>query len=170
MRANLRYISAETPSRDRSASAGRRAEVVFRQQTWHPSATFGATPRGHTRSSWSAVRPYFTGLSRSRFIMAEREGFSARVQRTSKTAANQRFQTTAAGCVCRQYVPEPASQLKRIRANGKRFPPSCAWRRQMYSDARPKLLGRENLAQAQLLNGGAPGAKVRLQDVWDSKN
>jgi hypothetical protein len=29
--------------------------------------------RGQTRSFWRAVRPYFTGLSRSRFIMAERE-------------------------------------------------------------------------------------------------
>jgi hypothetical protein len=32
------------------------------------------------------------------------------------------FRTTSAGCVYRQYVPEPAAQLKRIRLNGKRYP------------------------------------------------
>jgi len=36
--------------------------------------------RGYTKRLWRAVRPYFTGLSRSRFIMAEREGFSFRLQ------------------------------------------------------------------------------------------
>jgi hypothetical protein len=35
------------------------------------------------------------------------------------------FRTTLAGCVYRQYVPEPVSHLKRIRADCKRFPPSC---------------------------------------------
>jgi len=34
------------------------------------------------------------------------------------------FRTTDLGCVYRQYVPEPAAQLKRIRLDGKRFPPS----------------------------------------------
>lgn len=40
-------------------------------QGLHP----GATPWGYTGQSGRAERPYFTGLSRSRFIMAEREGF-----------------------------------------------------------------------------------------------
>src|SRR5690242_280789 len=34
-----------------------------------------ATPGGYTRDLWRAVRPDFSGLSRSRFSMAEREGF-----------------------------------------------------------------------------------------------
>lgn len=39
------------------------------------ASTSGATPWGYTGQSGRAERPYFTGLSRSRFIMAEREGF-----------------------------------------------------------------------------------------------
>ena len=39
----------------------------------------GATPRGYTRDLWRAVRPDFTGLSRSHSIMAEREGFSSQI-------------------------------------------------------------------------------------------
>src|ERR1700755_55209 len=34
----------------------------------------GLHPGGHTRSSWGAERPYFTGFSRSYFKVAEREG------------------------------------------------------------------------------------------------
>lgn len=41
----------------------------------HKGATFGATPGGYTGKSGRARSPYFTGLSRSRFIVAEREGF-----------------------------------------------------------------------------------------------
>ena len=40
----------------------------------------GATLRGYTRDPLRAVRPYFTGLSRSCFIMAVREGFPLRLQ------------------------------------------------------------------------------------------
>src|ERR1700731_1992189 len=39
-------------------------------------ATLGATPEGYTGKSGRAERPYFTGLSRSHFKVAEREGFS----------------------------------------------------------------------------------------------
>jgi hypothetical protein len=52
--------------------------VGLGRQLWQFGATLGATPRGHTRSSWGAEGPYFTGLSRRRFIMAEREGFEPR--------------------------------------------------------------------------------------------
>jgi hypothetical protein len=45
-------------------------------RAWQIGATLGATPGGHTRSSWGAERPYFTGLSRSHFKVAEREGLS----------------------------------------------------------------------------------------------
>jgi hypothetical protein len=34
------------------------------------------------------------------------------------------FRTTDVGCVYRQYVLEPVARLKRIRPDGKRFPPS----------------------------------------------
>jgi hypothetical protein len=35
----------------------------------------GATPGGHTRKVLGAKGPYFTGLSRSHFKVAERKGF-----------------------------------------------------------------------------------------------
>jgi hypothetical protein len=37
----------------------------------------GATPRGYTSNPWGAERPYFTGLSRGYFNVAEREGFAS---------------------------------------------------------------------------------------------
>jgi hypothetical protein len=38
-------------------------------------AALGATPKGYTGKPGRAKRPYFTGLSRSHFMVAEREGF-----------------------------------------------------------------------------------------------
>ena len=35
---------------------------------WQVGTTLGATPKGYTRCSWRAVRPDFTGLSRSRLL------------------------------------------------------------------------------------------------------
>jgi hypothetical protein len=65
------------PSRDigQGMTAALRQDCVFApaMARW---ATLGATPWGHTSRSWGAGRPYLTGLSRSRFIMAEREGLS----------------------------------------------------------------------------------------------
>ena len=40
---------------------------------WQIGATLGATPRGYSGNSGRAKRPYFTGLSRSCFKVAERE-------------------------------------------------------------------------------------------------
>lgn len=47
---------------------------------WQIRATRGGYTPGLHQSFWFAVRPCFTGLSRSRFIMAEREGFSSRLK------------------------------------------------------------------------------------------
>ena len=41
----------------------------------------GATPGGHTISAWGAERPYFTGLSRGCFKVAEREEFSLKLNK-----------------------------------------------------------------------------------------
>jgi hypothetical protein len=46
--------------------------------SWQNGATLGATPRGYTGNSGRAEMPYFTGLSRSHFKVAEREGLSER--------------------------------------------------------------------------------------------
>jgi hypothetical protein len=54
-------------------------------------------PWGYTGKSGRAKRPYFTGLSRSCFKVAEREGFSARVRRTSKTAVKSAFPDNLGG-------------------------------------------------------------------------
>jgi len=89
-------LSSET--KRRKAAGVRR--IVIPGRPWQIGATFGATPGGHTRSSWGAERPYFTGLSRSHFIMAEREGLSARVPGTSKTAVKSAFPDNRGGlCV-----------------------------------------------------------------------
>jgi hypothetical protein len=50
----------------RRRQPGESRSIVF-SPPCHVGATRGATPRGHTSNSWRAVRPYFTGLSRSRF-------------------------------------------------------------------------------------------------------
>ena len=54
-------------------------------------ATLGATPGGYTGKPGRAKRPYFTGLSRSHFKVAEREGFSALAPGASKTEEKSTF-------------------------------------------------------------------------------
>ena len=76
------YISLDIELRPKPAAAG--TDVAFGRQPWQFGATRGATPWGHTRSFWGAERPYFTGLSRSRFIVAEREGLPRRSQKPNK--------------------------------------------------------------------------------------
>jgi len=44
-------------------------------QPWQITSTLGATPGGYTGKPGRAKRPYFTGLSRGYFKVAEREGF-----------------------------------------------------------------------------------------------
>src|ERR1700730_4137414 len=72
---DIASLSSETKRR-KAAGVHR---IVITGRPWQIGATFGATPGGHTRSSWGAERPYFTGLSRSHFKMAEREGFPLRL-------------------------------------------------------------------------------------------
>jgi hypothetical protein len=54
-----------------------RQKVAAGEDAWQTGATLGATPGGHTSSSWGARRPYLTGFSRSHFKVAEREGLSS---------------------------------------------------------------------------------------------
>jgi hypothetical protein len=62
--------------------------------------TLGATPGGYTSKFPVCRRPDFTGLSRSHFKVAEREGFSARVPGTSKTEVKSAFPDNHGGlCV-----------------------------------------------------------------------
>ena len=68
-------VTTSRPSRRKlsgAKAAGVRRIVIPGLADW---ATRGATPGGHTISSWGAERPYFTGLSRSHFKVAEGEGF-----------------------------------------------------------------------------------------------
>src|ERR1700737_1469959 len=71
---DIASLSSETKRR-KAAGVHR---IVITGRPWQIGATFGATPGGHTRSSWGAERPYFTGFSRSYFKVAEREGLSPR--------------------------------------------------------------------------------------------
>src|SRR6202051_4778462 len=63
---DIASLSSETKRR-KAAGVHR---IVITGRPWQIGATFGATPGGHTRSSWGAERPYFTGLSRSHFKVA----------------------------------------------------------------------------------------------------
>ena len=84
-------------------------DVVYRRRSGKP---FGF-------KRYATLKAVFEG-------MAEREGFlSSSPEHLENGSKISVFRTTWAGCVYRQYVPEPVSHLRRNRADGKRFPPSC---------------------------------------------
>src|ERR1044072_5679986 len=73
--ARIRKTLSEPLPRPRLQTLGVRTQCNHRcslgrlqQFPEHPRGYLGATPWGYTRDLWRAVRPDFTGLSRSRFI------------------------------------------------------------------------------------------------------
>jgi hypothetical protein len=58
---------------------------------WGP---LGATPGGYTGKSGRAGKPYFTGLSRSCFKVAEREGLSSTDLPDARNPINKRLSAT----------------------------------------------------------------------------
>jgi hypothetical protein len=55
---------------------------------WQITSYLGATPGGYTGKPGRAKRPYFTGLSRSHFKVAEREGFASPLRASSALRTN----------------------------------------------------------------------------------
>jgi hypothetical protein len=72
------YLRSAFPCKFANRPAGTELDVSSSREGCHDCRMVHIWPLwGYTRDPWSAERPYFTGLSRSRFIRAEREGFAS---------------------------------------------------------------------------------------------